>query len=152
MLVFGVPEHDAKHSFHAAACAITIQQLVKIVNRQRADQNLTQVRFRIGINSGMMLAGNMGAAERMDYTVVGDAVNTASRLASAADAGEILISHELNTSLTSQGIVSARFKKLSLKGKKEPVVTYQVTGVNEKQQAMVDDAISTIVTASDLSV
>jgi len=152
MLVFGVPEHDAKHSFHAAACAITIQKLIKIVNGQRKNQNLAQVRFRIGINSGMMLAGNMGAAERMDYTVVGDAVNTASRLASAADAGEILISDELNAALQSQGIVSTRFKKFSLKGKKEAVVTYHVTGVNEKQQAMIDDAISTIVNAGDVSV
>ncbi len=152
MLVFGVPEDDAKHSFHAAACAITIQKLVKIVNRQRANDNLTQVRFRIGINSGMMLAGNMGAAERMDYTVVGDAVNTASRLASAADAGEILISDELNVTLQSQGIVSTRFKKISLKGKKEALVTYHVSGVDEKQQAMIDDAISTVVNTGDVSV
>ncbi len=152
MLVFGVPEHDAAHSFHAAACAITIQKLIKIVNLQRENQNLTQVRFRIGINSGMMLAGNMGAAERMDYTVVGDAVNTASRLASAADAGEILISDELNVSLQSQGIVSTRFKKFSLKGKKEAVVTYHVTGVDEKHQAMIDDAISMVVNSSDVSV
>lgn len=150
MLVFGVPEHDAKHSFHAAACAITIQELIKIVNRQRAEQGLAQVSFRVGINSGMMLAGNMGAAERMDYTVVGDAVNIASRLASVAGAGEVLISDELNMSLQPQGIVSARFKQFELKGKKEPVVTHQVLGLDEKHQVIIDDALSTVANSGDV--
>jgi len=152
MLVFGVPENDPEHSFNAAACAITIQELIKLVNKQRAEQNLTQVSFRIGINSGMMLAGNMGAAERMDYTVVGDAVNTASRLAAAADAGEVLISDELNQLLQSQGIISARFKKLALKGKKVPLVTYRVLGVSENLQVMIDDALSVIVDSNSAAV
>jgi len=152
MLVFGVPENDPEHSFNAAACAITIQELIKLVNKQRAEQNLTQVRFSIGINSGMMLAGNMGAAERMDYTVVGDAVNTASRLAAAADAGDVLISDELNQLLQSQGIISARFKTLALKGKKVPLVTCRVLGVSENLQAMIDDALSMIVNASPVAV
>jgi len=152
MLVFGVPENDPEHSFNAAACAITIQELIKIVNKQRADQGLTQVRFSIGINSGMMLAGNMGAAERMDYTVVGDAVNTASRLAAAADAGDVLISDELSQLLQSQGIISARFKTLALKGKKVPLVTYRVLGVAENQQAMIDDALSAIVNSNSAAV
>ena len=152
MLVFGVPENDPEHSFNAAACAITIQELIKIVNKQRADQGLTQVRFSIGINSGMMLAGNMGAAERMDYTVVGDAVNTASRLAAAADAGDVLISDELSQLLQSQGIISARFKTLALKGKKVPLVTYRVLGVAENQQATIDDALSAIVNSNSAAV
>jgi len=152
MLVFGVPENDPEHSFNAAACAITIQELIKLVNKQRAEQNLTQVRFSIGINSGMMLAGNMGAAERMDYTVVGDAVNTASRLAAASDAGDVLISDELNQLLQSQGIISARFKTLALKGKKVPLVTYRVLGVSENLQAMIDDALSVIVNSSRVAV
>ena len=151
MLVFGVPENDPEHSFNAAVCAITIQELIKLVNKQRAEQGLAQVSFRIGINSGMMLAGNMGAAERMDYTVVGDAVNTASRLAAAADAGEVLISDELNQLLQSQGIISARFKKLALKGKKVPLVTYRVLRVAENQQVMVDDALSTIVNSNSVA-
>ncbi len=134
MLVFGVPEHDPKHSLQAALCAITIQELIKVLNREREQQGLTQVQFRIGINSGMMLAGNMGTTERMDYTVVGDVVNTASRLAAVAGAGEILISEALNQQLKPQGVISSRFKKFRLKGKAEPVVTYHVTGVDETHQ------------------
>jgi len=144
MLVFGVPEHDPQHSFHAALCALTIQELIKILNSQREQQNLTQVQFRIGINSGMMLAGNMGAAERMDYTVVGDVVNTASRLAAVAGAGEVLISDELNSLIQPQGLVCTRFKKFRLKGKKEPVLTYHVTGVDEKHQSVIDSNLSAI--------
>lgn len=148
MLVFGVPERDPKHSFQAATCAITIQALINVLNRSRGQQGLTQLQFRIGINSGMMLAGNMGAAERMDYTVVGDAVNIASRLASSADAGVILVSGELNNLLQSQGIASTSFKTLILRGKKEPVVTYKILGVDKQYQPMIDEAISSILSAS----
>jgi len=149
MLVFGVPEDDPQHNFHAAACAVTIQKLISELNKQRKRQGLTQVEFRIGINSGMMLAGNMGAAERMDYTVVGDAVNIAARLASAADAGAILINEELNTLLKPRGVVSARFKTLALRGKKERVTTYRVLDVGDKDRALIDRTLSSILSVDD---
>jgi len=144
MLVFGIPEFDPQHSFQAAVCAITIQKLVCELNKQRAQQGKEQVEFRIGINSGRMLAGNMGAAERMDYTVVGDTVNTASRLASGADPGAILVSNELNTTLRAQGIVTARFKTLAFRGKKKPVSTYQLLDVSDKDQPMIEDILTSI--------
>ncbi len=147
MLVFGVPERDPQHNFQTATCAITMQVLIKAFNKRRGQQGQTQVQFRIGINSGMMLAGNMGAAERMDYTVVGDAVNIASRLASAADAGMILVTDELSALLRPQGIVTATFQTLVLRGKTEPVTTYKILGVDKQHQSMIDDAVDSILGA-----
>ncbi len=144
MLVFGVPEHDPQHRFQAAACAVAIQALIKELNKRREQQGLSQLLFRVGLNSGMMLAGNMGAAERMDYTVVGDAVNIASRLASVADAGAILVTDELNAQLQPQGVVSAPFKTLALRGKKEPITVYQVLGIGDKDQPMIEDILASI--------
>ncbi len=144
MLVFGVPEHDPHHQFQAAACAVAIQALIRQLNQRRDQQGESQLQFRVGLNSGMMLAGNMGAAERMDYTVVGDAVNIASRLASAADAGAILVSDELNAQLQLRGIVSKPFKTLALRGKKEPIIVYEVVAVGEKDQPMIDDILASI--------
>jgi adenylate cyclase len=147
MLVFGIPKHDPEHSFQAAVCAITIQKLVCELNKQRKEQGKEQVEFRIGINSGRMLAGNMGAAERMDYTVVGDTVNTASRIASGAGPGSILVSNDLNKILKSHGIVTARFKTLSLRGKKKPVPTYRLLDVSDEHQGMVEAAMTRIFNA-----
>ncbi len=149
MLVFGAPENDPEHSFHAVACAVTIQALVMELNRRREQQGLTQLQFRIGINSGMMLAGNMGAAERMDYTVVGDAVNIAARLSAAAGAGGILISDELNSQLQPFGITSTLFDTLTLRGKNSPVTTYKILGVGEKYQSLITKTLVAIL-ASDV--
>jgi adenylate cyclase len=79
MLVFGAPEPDLDHAFHAVTCALLIHRLVEHENRKRASRNQIPVEFRIGINTGSMLAGNMGSRSRMEYTVVGD-INLASRL------------------------------------------------------------------------
>jgi len=75
MLVFGAPEADKDHAFHAISCALLIQKLIAHENNQREADGLFPVQFRIGINTGSMLAGNMGSHERMEYTVVGDTVN-----------------------------------------------------------------------------
>ena len=80
MIVFGVPEKDDEHLFHGLCCAVMIQRLVERLNEHRHAHGQTTVKFRIGINSGDMLAGNLGSRDRMQYTVVGDAVNLASRL------------------------------------------------------------------------
>lgn len=144
MLVFGVPEHDPQHSFQAATCAVAIQAVISEHNRRRAQQGEIPVQFSVGVNSGVMLAGNMGAAERMDYTVVGDAVNIASRIAAAAGPGMILISDELNNTLHPLGVVTAPFKTLKLKGKSQPIRTYQLIGFGESERSFVMQTIDTV--------
>jgi adenylate cyclase len=81
--------------FHAISCALLIQRLVDHENVQREKLGLFPVKFRIGINSGIMIAGNMGSSERMEYTVVGDTVNLASRLCSISNSGQIVISKDM---------------------------------------------------------
>ncbi|MDH5470757.1 MAG: HAMP domain-containing protein, partial [Gammaproteobacteria bacterium] len=90
MLVFGAPEPDKDHAFNAVCCALLIQRLIAHENILRDKQELFPVQFRIGVNTGSMLAGNMGSTDRMEYTVVGDTVNLASRLCSITNAGEIV--------------------------------------------------------------
>jgi adenylate cyclase len=147
MLVFGIPDSDPEHAYHAAICALVIQNLIAEHNKERALEGKEHVEFRIGINSGRMLAGNMGAAERMDYTVVGDVVNTASRICSSAVAGGILIGDELNTLLATHGIISAPFNTLALRGKKEPVMTHHVLDVSDEDRPMINQILSDIMQA-----
>ena len=68
MVVFGVPEEDKLHKLHAVYCAVMIQKLFEKINEIRRNNNKLAVSFRIGINSGSMLAGNLGSTERMQYT------------------------------------------------------------------------------------
>lgn len=84
----------------------------------------------IGINTGEMVMGAMGSAERMDYTVIGDNVNLGARLCSAARAGQILLSGVSAEALRSAGWCRLRqLEPMVFKGKQEPVTVFEVTAV-----------------------
>jgi adenylate cyclase len=79
----------------------------------------------VGVNTGPVTAGNIGSAKRMDYTVIGDAVNLASRLCSNAAGGQILVSD--STYLLLNGKIRAqRLEPIRVKGKETPVDLYEV--------------------------
>ena len=92
MILFGVPEPDEEHGMQAIRCAWLIQAIVRHINKQRRKEGKEPIMLRIGINSGLMLAGNIGIPDRLEYTVVGDTVNLASRLCGAAPADGIMLS------------------------------------------------------------
>ncbi|MEJ2608978.1 MAG: adenylate/guanylate cyclase domain-containing protein [Candidatus Thiodiazotropha sp.] len=92
MILFGVPEADMEHGQQAIRCAWLIQAVVRHVNKMRRQEGKEPIMLRIGINSGTMLAGNIGIPDRLEYTVVGDNVNLASRLCGAAPADGIMMS------------------------------------------------------------
>jgi adenylate cyclase len=130
MLVFGVPEPDEDHAYHAVACGVLIQRLVERINVHRGEAGLAPIRFRLGLNTGEMLAGNMGSRDRMQYTVVGDTVNLASRLCSIAGPGQIVISEELYCqSGMSERVVAVRHRPIQVRGKEDPVTTYVVRDI-----------------------
>ncbi|MCG5535507.1 adenylate/guanylate cyclase domain-containing protein [Ectothiorhodospira mobilis] len=130
MLVFGVTEDDPDHRFHAIASGVMLQSLVARLNRLRQAAGEPPVQFRVGVNSGPMLAGNMGAEDRLQYTVVGDAVNLAARLMAAAGPGEVLAPRDL----CRHGDVRHRVRvqahrDIPVRGKAEPVPTCRVAGL-----------------------
>lgn len=146
MVTFGVPEFDELHSFHAIACCVLIQKIVKVLNYHRVQNGLFPVQFKIGVNSGEMLAGYMGSAERLQYTVVGDAVNLASRLCSAAGAGQILVTEETYTlPEVKNRVVAERHGSISLKGKANPVDTYLIKDLAQPYRQMVEQELAIIV-------
>jgi len=145
MVIFGVPVEDPDHQFNAISCAIMIQRLVERLNTIRVQQGKQAVYFRIGINSGEMLAGNMGSHDRMQYTVVGEAVNLAARLHTAAEQGQIVITDTLVKSADVQWrIIAHRHKSIELRGIAEPVTTYIVTDIKAPYANEMDKHIEMI--------
>lgn len=135
MLVFGVPKQDIHHSYQAISCALLIQKIISNLNQQRKANNKEPVNFHIAANSGLMLAGNMGSEQRMEYTVIGDAVNLAARIAAHAHNNEVVIP---DTMLACQG-VKENFKIdkkecIKIRGHDRPVTLYRVDRCTNKNQ------------------
>ena len=146
MLVFGVLEDDTDHVFNAISCAVLIQQLAAKLNEQRRADGRPEVHFRIGINCGAMLAGNLGSDERMEYTVVGDAVNLASRLCCEAQPDQIIIRKQLFTMLQPR-IIGQAEQTLPIRGKSVPVVTYSVHDVHQDFRALLQTNLQTVLSS-----
>jgi adenylate cyclase len=122
MILFGVPESDNEHGMQAIRCAWLIQAIVRDINKQRRQDGREPIMLRIGINSGSMLAGNIGIPDRMEYTVVGDTVNLASRLCSAAPADGIMLSESTSFFPGVDDMVELhRQPALKIRGKKNTV-------------------------------
>ena len=150
MLIFGIPEEDSSHVFHSIAYAIFLQRLMERKNAQRISCGESPVHLRIGVNTGEMLAGNMGSKERLQYTVVGDAVNLASRLSSQASANQIIISEETYCLPgIKERIIATKHQSVQIRGKTDPVTTYIVENVKGIYEAVMDRQINGILSQLD---
>jgi adenylate cyclase len=95
LAVFGSPEPDPKQHEHAVRAGVEMQEAVAAVNAKRQARGLPCASPGIGIHCGEVVHGFVGTSDRMEFTVIGDAVNKTSRYCSAALAGEVLISPEV---------------------------------------------------------
>jgi len=127
MILFGAPFPDEENGLHGVQCGVEIQQVIHEYNLLRQKQGMITVDFCVGINSGVMLAGNMGSERRMEYTVIGNAVNLASRLSSVATAGQVLVTREQHDSLMlASQYNTRRIQTIKLRGKTMPVEVWQI--------------------------
>jgi adenylate cyclase len=125
MALWGAPisyEDDADRAMRAA---IEQQEVLARLNTKWVAEGRQPMSIGIGINFGEVFAGNIGSDRRLEYTVIGDAVNTASRLCSKAGPGEILLSEPFYRALTTPPPVEA-LDPLELRGKSRAVPVYRV--------------------------
>jgi adenylate cyclase len=97
LAVFGSPGSDPRHHENASRAAVEMQVAVNRLNQAREQQSAPRCDFGTGLHCGEVVHGFVGTADRMEFTLVGDAVNRAQRYCAAAAAQEILISPELYT-------------------------------------------------------
>jgi adenylate cyclase len=125
---FGDPETKGVKE-DAVACvnmAIAMQRRMRELQFEWRDVGLEKpFQLRIGINTGYCTVGNFGSEDRMDYTIIGNEVNLASRLQSHADLGGILMSHE-TYSLVKDGVLAEERDPIQAKGFAKPVRNYRV--------------------------
>ena len=119
----GTPEDPDK----AMNAAIEMMAELEKLNKQWKAEGRPELEIGIGINHGEAFAGNIGSERRLEYTVIGDVVNTASRLCSAAGAGEILISDDMKKVLSKKPKLK-EVPPMELKNKSQPVKVYKVVG------------------------
>jgi adenylate cyclase len=127
MGLFGAPLDDPQHADHAVAAARDMLRALDALNTRWRAEGKPAVAIGIGINSGEMIAGNIGSAAIMSYTVIGDAVNLGSRLESLnKECGtRILISEATRARLTSP-VATRSVGEVAVKGRAQPVVVHEV--------------------------
>ena len=123
MALFGAPVPSEQHAEDAFAAAQDMRRELVLMNRGFASRGLPQLRFGIALHSGPVLAGNIGAASRMEYTVIGDTVNTASRIEGLCKQyGKDLLVSESTERLLGGGL--AFVDEADIRGRKEKVRLY----------------------------
>lgn len=128
--VFGVPVYHEEHAERAVRASIDMQ---KEFQKERGKRNNLLQSVGISINSGVVVSGNIGSQDKMEYTVIGDSVNVASRLngLGLAGPGEIVISKSVYDNLGDM-ISVERLSPQYVKGKTEPIETFKLLSINKK--------------------
>jgi adenylate cyclase len=125
MAQWGAPLGNPDDADRAMQAAIDMMKALEELNVRWRSEGRPTLEIGIGLNHGEAFAGNIGSERRLEFTVIGDTVNTASRLCSAAGAGEILLSEEMRKALKSPPKLTKR-PPMELKGKSQPVPVYRV--------------------------
>jgi class 3 adenylate cyclase len=124
MAVFGAPRPAADHARRALGCAAAMQRRQQALNEEAERAGLPAFQIGIGVNTGTVIAGTLGGPGRLDYTVLGDAVNVAQRLQSEAVGGEILAAA---ATVLQAGMARAEpVGRKRLKGRHELVEVYRI--------------------------
>jgi adenylate cyclase len=128
--VFGAPVPEPDDPINAIKAALEMRTRLQKINVEFKKRGLPEIRTGIGLHSGQVVAGNMGHAERMEYTVIGDAVNLASRLEGMTKELEcdVVLSEDLYTQVQ-QHIEAEPLHKIKVKGRDQEVMVYRLIGL-----------------------
>ncbi|WP_309894133.1 adenylate/guanylate cyclase domain-containing protein [Archangium sp.] len=129
MACWGVPDGDSHHARHAMQAALDMRTKLEELNAWREQRGQPRLRIGIGLHTGVVAAGMLGGAEQHEYTVIGDAVNVASRVEGLTKGLEVDILVSESTWKAGEGrFLGERISEEKVKGRRESVVVYSLTG------------------------
>lgn len=127
MAFWGAPVEQSDHAAQACFAALAMQKRIGELQQGWRDKGVSHLSARIGINSGEMLVGNLGSKSIMSYTVMGDAVNLASRLESGGkNYGIHTTISELTYGMTRDYIEARELDVVRVQGKEQPIKIYEL--------------------------
>ncbi len=132
MVLFGVPEARDDDLLRAVRCAATMQCAMDDINARNRELGMPELFMGIGINTGNVVAGNVGSEYHSEFTVIGDQVNLASRVEAHSLRGQVLLS-ENSRRLLGDAIEVASVREVFIKGKAEPVGLHELRAVREPE-------------------
>jgi len=129
MAVFGTPVMYDDHAARACYVSLEMQNELANLREKWRNEGKPELYVRIGLNTGPMVAGNMGAANRLEYTVMGDSVNLGSRLEGAnKQYGTNIMISEYTYEVVKDKIITRFLDAIRVKGKNQPVKVYELLG------------------------
>ena len=128
MAIFGAPVKKKDHAERAIRTALNMQTELELMMKEAAPEN--RFKMRIGVNSGRVVAGNVGSPMRMDYTVIGDPVNVASRLVSMAEPNKIYIGEVTYKSIKDK-FKTRKIGLKKVKGKRNQILVCEIINQNQ---------------------
>ncbi|MCC6277935.1 MAG: HAMP domain-containing protein [Oligoflexia bacterium] len=129
MAVWGAPESHGNDAVNAIKACIEMRVALEKLNDERMARGESEVKIGMGLHSGPLIAGTIGSDDRMEYTVIGDTVNMASRIEAATKAyGTDLLISEVTYELVKEYFTVEQAGSAVVKGKSEPLKLFKVTG------------------------
>jgi adenylate cyclase len=126
MAFWGAPVHDAAHATHAVRAALLMSQRLHAVNADLRARQLPEIGVGIGLNTGLVCVGDMGSSMRRSYTVMGDAVNLASRIEALTRhyGVDVLAGEATRAEANDAGWIWIEVDRVRVKGKQQPVTLF----------------------------
>jgi class 3 adenylate cyclase len=126
LAVWGAPYQKVDDADRAVRAAVEMQWAVRRLNQEWGKQRKQPIQIHIGLNTGKVAAGNIGSEKLIQYAHIGDTTNVASRICSAAEAGEIVISQSTFDKLRNPNLPLEKLPPIKVKGKDESLELYRV--------------------------
>lgn len=134
MAFWGAPIPQKDHAFRTCLAALEMQKRLSVLRPKWKKEGKPPLEVRCGVNTGMMIVGNMGGQDRFDYTVIGDSVNLASRLEGAnKQYGSKIMTSDMTFQQVKGKVVTRELDLIQVKGKTEPVKVYELLGTSDMQ-------------------